>query len=98
MESRLPPAANQQDRDLARARLMIARQQDAAAEAICQKWTAYWKTASMPSAMDPKESLQIRTTALVAYVHFLSVRRRAPEAQAIRSQLSAAGCKLGTCE
>jgi hypothetical protein len=40
-ESRRPPAANQQDRDLFRARLLSARKQDAAAEAIYQKWTVY---------------------------------------------------------
>jgi hypothetical protein len=54
-ESRRPPAAKQQDRDLLRARLMSARKQDAGAEAICQKWTAYWKTANSPAGMDPKE-------------------------------------------
>ena len=43
-ESRRTPAANQQDRDLLRARLMSARSQDAAAEAIYRKWTGYWKT------------------------------------------------------
>ena len=97
-ESRRPPAANQQDRDLLRARLMSARKQDAGAEAIYQKWTAYWKTANLPADMDPKESLQVRTVALTAYGHFLSVRRRSREAQAIRSQLAALGCRFGACE
>ena len=96
-ESRRPPSANQQDRDLFRARLMSARNQDAAAEAIYQKWTSYWKTANLPAGMDPKEALQIRTVALVAYSHFLSVRRRSSEAQAVQSQLTALGCRLGMC-
>jgi tetratricopeptide (TPR) repeat protein len=97
-ESRRMPAANQQDRDLFRARLMSARKQDAAAEAIYQKWTAYWKTASMPAGIDPKESLQIRTVALVGYSHFLSVRRRTREAQTIQTQLTALGCRFGMCD
>ncbi|HXP84208.1 MAG TPA: hypothetical protein VN841_05785 [Bryobacteraceae bacterium] len=97
-ESRRPPAANQQDRDLLRARLMSARKQNAAAEAIYRKWTAYWKTAGTPGIVDPKESLQIRTTALIAYGHFLSVHGRSREAQAIQAQLVAAGCRFGTCE
>jgi hypothetical protein len=97
-ESRRPPSANQQDRDLLRARLMSARRQDAAAEAIYRKWTTYWKTASLPAGMDPKESLQIRTVALVAYGHFLSVHKRAREAQAVQSQLAAAGCRFGMCQ
>jgi hypothetical protein len=95
-ESRRPPSANQQDRDLFRARLMSARRQ-AAAEAIYQKWTGYWKTADLPAGMDPKESLQIRTAALAAYSHFLSVRGRSREAQAIQSQLTAMGCRFGMC-
>jgi ATP/maltotriose-dependent transcriptional regulator MalT len=97
-EGRRPPSANQQDRDLLRARLMSARKQDAAAEVIYRKWTAYWKTANLPAGMDPKESLQIRTVALAAYTHFLSVRGRAREAQTIQSQLSALGCRFGMCE
>ncbi len=97
-ESRRLPSANQQDRDLARARLMSARKEDAAAEAIYQKWTSYWKTASLPAGIDPKESLQIRTAALVAYGHFLSIRRRSREAEAIKAQLTAAGCRFGICE
>ena len=97
-ESRRPASANQQDRDLFRARLMGARKQDAAAEAIYQKWTAYWKTAALPAAMDPKEALQIRTVALVAYSHFLSVHRRPREAQAVQSQLAMLGCRFGMCE
>jgi ATP/maltotriose-dependent transcriptional regulator MalT len=97
-QSRRLPAANQQDRDLARARLMSARKQDAAAEAIYKKWTSYWKTASFPATIDPKESLQIRTVALEGYSHFLSVRRRPREAQAIQSQLTALGCRLGMCD
>lgn len=96
-ESRRPPSANQQDRDLLRARLMGARTQDTAAEALYQKWTAYWKTASLPAAMDPKESLQIRTVALVAYSHFLSVRRRSRDAQTVQAQLTALGCRFGAC-
>ena len=95
--SRRPPAANQQDRDLLRARLMSARNQDAGAEAIYQKWTAYWKTAKLPAGMDPKESLQIRTVALAGYSHFLSIRKRSREAQAVLSQLTALGCRLGMC-
>jgi hypothetical protein len=97
-ESRRPPAANQQDRDLLRARLLSARKQDAAAEAIYQKWTGFWKTAPTPGIIDPKESLQIRTAALIAYGHFLSVDGRSREAQAIQAQLNAAGCRLGSCE
>jgi hypothetical protein len=97
-ESRRPPAANQQDRDLLRARLMSARRQDAQAEAIYKKWTAYWKTAALPDGMDPKESLQIRAVALTAYSHFLSVRGRSQEAQAVLSQLTALGCRFGTCD
>ena len=97
-ESRRPPAANQQDRDLLRARWMSARKQDTGAEAIYQKWTAYWKTAKLPASMDPKESLQIRAVALRGYSHFLSVRKRSREAQAILSQLTAVGCRPGTCD
>ena len=59
-KSRRLPAANQQDRDLFRARLMGARKQDAAAEAIYKRWTSYWKTVSMPPNIDPKEFLQVR--------------------------------------
>jgi ATP/maltotriose-dependent transcriptional regulator MalT len=87
-ESRRPPAANQQDRDLFRARLMSAREQEASAEEIYRKW----KTANLPAGMDPKESLQIRTVALRVYSHFLSVQGRVREAQAIQSQLTALGC------
>ncbi|HYL35668.1 MAG TPA: hypothetical protein VEV17_07140 [Bryobacteraceae bacterium] len=97
-ESRRMPAANQQDRDLLRARLMSARRQDAAAEAVYRKWTAYWKTAAMPAGIDPKESLQIRTVALGGYNHFLSVHHRSRESQAIQSQLIALGCRSGMCE
>lgn len=97
-ESRRPASANQQDRDLLRARLMSARRQDVAAEAIYQKWTAYWKTAHLPAGIDPKESLQIRTVALVAYSHFLSVRGRSLEAQTIQSQLTEMGCRFGMCD
>ena len=96
--SRRPPAANQQDRDLARARLMSARKQDAAAEAIYRKWIGYWKTAKMPASIGSKESLQIRTAALEAYSHFLSLRGRSREAQAIQGQLTAMGCRFGMCE
>jgi hypothetical protein len=52
----------------------------------------------LPAAMDPKESLQIRTVALEAYSHFLSIRKRAREAQAIQSQLTALGCRFGMCD
>jgi hypothetical protein len=97
-ESRRPPSANQQDRDLFRARLLSARKQDAAAEAIYKKWTGYWKTGSVPSNFDPKESLQIRTAALTGYSHFLSLRGRSAEAQAIQTQLAAMGCRFGMCE
>lgn len=97
-ESRRTAPANQQDRDLLRARLMSARRQDAAAEAIYQKWAGYWKTSNVPGIIDPKESLQIRTVALSAYSHFLSVRGRSREAQAIQSQLTAAGCRFGICD
>ena len=96
--SRRPPAANQQDRDLFRARLANARGQDFAAESIYQKWIAYWKTAKSPPGFDPKEFLQIRMAALVGYSHFLAVRGRTREAQAIQAQLTAAGCRAGTCE
>lgn len=96
--SRRLPAANQQDRDLARARLMSARKQDAAAEAIYRKWTGYWKTVMTPLALDPKESLQIRTVALAAYTHFLTIRGRSREAQSIQSQLTAMGCRFGMCQ
>ena len=97
-ESRRPPAANQQDRDLLRARLLSARGQDAAAEAIYQKWTGYWKTPDVLGSIDPKESLQIRTVALVGYSHFLSVHGRTREAQAVQSRLAAMGCRFGMCE
>lgn len=97
-ESRRPPAANQQDRDLLRARLMSARKQDAAAEAIYRKWTTYWKSPDLPGIPDPKESLQIRATPLIAYGHFLSVHGRAREAQAIQMQVIALGCRFGSCE
>jgi hypothetical protein len=97
-ESRRPPSANQQDRDLARARLMSARRQDAAADAIYQKWADYWKNANVPASIDPKESLQIRTAALAAYSHFLSVRGRSRDAQAIQSRLTAMGCRFGMCD
>jgi hypothetical protein len=97
-ESRRPPAANQQDRDLLRARLLSARGQDAAAEAIYQKWTGYWKTSEVPGIIDAKESLQIRTIARVGYSHFLSVHGRTREAQAVQSQLAAMGCRFGMCE
>jgi ATP/maltotriose-dependent transcriptional regulator MalT len=96
--SRRPPAANQQDRDLLRARLLSARGQDAAAEAIYRKWTGYWKTPDVPGIVDPKESLQIRTVALVGYGHFLSVHGRTREAQAVQSRLAAMGCRFGMCE
>lgn len=97
-QSRRPQAANQQDRDLLRARLLSARGQKAAAEAIYRKWSDYWKNASPPPAFDPKEFLQIRTAALIAYGHFLAAQGRPREAQAIHAQLAAAGCKFGTCE
>lgn len=97
-ESRRPPAANQQDRDLLRARLMSARGQSAAAEAIYREWTRYWKTPDVPGIVDPKESLQIRTAALVGYSHFLSVHGRTRESQAVQSQLAAMGCQFGMCE
>jgi hypothetical protein len=96
-ESRRLPTANQQDRDLLRARLMSARKQDAAAEAIYQKWTGYWKTANAPAGIDPKEFLQIRTVALASYTHFLSVRGRSREAQTVQAQLNALGCRFGMC-
>lgn len=96
--SRRPPAANQQDRDLFRARLLSARKQDAAAEAIYRKWSGYWKTPDLPGIPDPKESLQIRATPLIAYGHFLSVHGRAREAQAVQMQLTVMGCRFGTCE
>jgi hypothetical protein len=83
VESQRPPPANQQDRDLLRARLLSARSQDAAAEVIYQKWTAYWKTSDVPGIIDPKESLQIRMVALVGYSHFLSVHGRTREAKAV---------------
>ncbi len=97
-ESRRIPAANQQDRGLFRARLMSARKQDAAAEAIYRKWTGYWKPSDAPSGMDPKEFLQIRAVALTAYSHFLGVRGRSREAQAIQARLAAARCRFGICE
>lgn len=97
-ESRRTAPVNQQDRDLLRARLMSARRQDAAAEAIYRKWAGYWKTVNVPGIVDPKESLQIRTEAWSAYSHFLSVRGRSREAQAIQSQLTAAGCRFGICD
>ena len=97
-ESRRPPPANQQDRDLLRARLLSARGQDAGAEAIYQKWTGYWKTPDVPGIVDVKESLQIRTLALVGYSHFLSAHGRSREAQAVQSQLAAMGCRFGMCQ
>jgi hypothetical protein len=97
-ESRRPPAANQQDRDLLRARLLSARGLDAAAEAIYRKWTGYWKTSDVPGIVDAKESLQIRTVTLVGYSHFLSVHGRTREAQAVQSQLAAMGCRFGMCQ
>ena len=97
-ESRRPPAANQQDRDLLRARLLSARGQDAAAQAIYQKWTVYWKTSDVLGIINAKESLQIRTVALVGYSHFLSVHGRTREAQAVQSQLAAMGCRFGMCQ
>jgi hypothetical protein len=97
-ESRRPPAANQQDRDLLRARLLSARKQDAAAEAIYRKWTGYWKSAGAPPGIDPKELLQIRAAPLAAYSHFLSVHGRSGEARAIQSQLTAMGCRFAMCE
>jgi hypothetical protein len=96
--SRRPPAANQQDRDLFRASLMSARGQDTAAEAIYRKWADYWKTSNVPGIVDPRESLQIRAAALIGYSHFLSVRGRSREAQAIQSRLTAMGCRFGMCE
>jgi hypothetical protein len=97
-ESRRPPSANQQDRDLFRARLMSARKQYAAAEAIYQKWTGYWNSPNLPGILDPKESLQIRAVALTGYGHFLSVHGRSREAQAIQGQSAAMGCRFGLCE
>jgi hypothetical protein len=97
-ESRRTAPANQQDRDLLRARLLSARKQDAAAEAIYRKWTGYWKSSNVPGIIDTKESLQIRTAALTGYGHFLSVRGRSREALAIQSQLTAMGCRFGMCE
>ena len=96
-QSRRPPAANQQDRDLFRARLLSARGQNAAAEVIYRKWSDFWKNASPPPNFDPKEFLQIRTTAQVAYSHFLASHGRSRDAQTIRTQLAAAGCTFGTC-
>jgi hypothetical protein len=97
-ESRRTAAVNQQERDLLRARLRSARKQDAAAEAIYRKWTGYWKTSTVPGIIDPKESLQIRSVALTGYSHFLSVRGRPREAQAIQSRLTTMGCRFGMCE
>jgi ATP/maltotriose-dependent transcriptional regulator MalT len=95
--SRRPAAANQQDRDLLRARILSARLQDAAAEAIYKRWTTYWKTAAMPAGMDPKEWLQIRTVALEGYSHFLSRHQRARDVQAVQAELTAMGCRFGLC-
>jgi hypothetical protein len=97
-ESRRTAPVNQQERDLLRARLMSARKKDAAAEAIYRKWTGYWKTSTVPGVIDPKEALQIRAAALAGYTHFLTVRGRSREAQAIQSQLTAMGCRFGMCE
>lgn len=77
---------------------MSARKRDAAAEAVYQKWTGYWRTVNAPSSMDHKEFLQIRTVALAAYTHFLSVRGRSREAQAVQAQLAALECRFGTCD
>jgi hypothetical protein len=96
--SRRLPAANQQDRDLFRARLMSARKQDSAAEAIYKKWSGYWKTVSAPPSIDPKEFVHIRTAALAAYTHFLSIRERTREAQSIQTQLASMGCQYAMCE
>jgi hypothetical protein len=97
-QSRRTAPVNRQDRDLLRARLSSARKRDAAAEAIYRKWTAYWKTSNVPGIVDPRESLRIRTAALVGYGHLLSVRGRSREAQAIQSQLTAMGCRFGSCQ
>jgi hypothetical protein len=63
-----------------------------------QKWIGYWNPPDVPGILDPKESLQIRTVALVGYSHFLSVHGRTREAQAVQSQLAAMGCRFGMCE
>ena len=97
-ESRRTAAVNQQERDLLRARLASARKQDAAAEAIYRKWIGFWRSPTIPGIVDPKESLEIRAAALAGYSHFLSVRGRIREAQAIQSRLAALGCRFGMCE
>jgi len=94
-QSRRQPAANQQDRELFRARLLSAEGSYAKADAIYQKWIKYWESSSAPPSIDAKESLEIRTQALAEYTHFLSRRGRSGEAEAARAQWKAMGCGLG---
>jgi ATP/maltotriose-dependent transcriptional regulator MalT len=95
--SRRKPAANRQDRELFRARLLSARAANTEAEAIYRKWIAYWQSEAAAPSIDPKESLDIRTQALSGFTHFLSKRGRSREAQAAQVRLKAMGCALGLC-
>jgi hypothetical protein len=94
-KSRRPPAANQQDRELFRARLLSAEGSYPKADAIYQKWIKYWESTSAPPSIDANESLEIRTQALSEYTHFLSKRGRSDEAKAARARWKAMGCGLG---
>jgi hypothetical protein len=53
----------------------------------------------MPQAvLAAKPFADIRAAALAAYSHFLSVRGRSRDAQAIQSRLTAMGCRFGMCD
>lgn len=86
-ESSRPAGFDQQDRDLLRARLLRARGLFDEAESIYREWIKHWDDRPPASGSIQRDLAEARLKPLEEYTHFLTLRRRSPEAQAARARL-----------
>jgi hypothetical protein len=86
-ESSRPAGFDQQDRDLLRARLLRTRGSFNEAESIYRAWVKHWDDRPPAPGGIQRELAEARLKPLQEYTHFLTLRRRLPEAQTARERL-----------